>query len=900
MKKSGSRRRISGLSVYSNLSARRKSRKDIVARQKAEYLASLPKHPLRRLLYRLHPRRFFAYWFSKQGAMTALKLAGIGALILFVFIGALFAYYRRELDAIRPGEISKRVHTTVTTYLDRNGQVLWEDKGDGDYKLVVDSKDISKFMKDATVALEDKDFYSHSGVSPTGIIRAAVNNFSGGSTQGGSTLTQQLVKLVFFKDEAADRGLSGVPRKIKEAILSIEVERMYNKDQILSLYLNEAPYGGRRNGVESAAQTYFGKPAKELSLAESALLASIPQQPGYFNPYNVDGNKSLLTRQKFTLDKMAEQNKITKEEAENAKKVAVLDTVKPESDTYKDGKAPHFVREVKQQLESQLGAATVGRGGLTVKTTLDARMQDVVETAVTELFQSVQPTQAGFDNSAVTIVDVPTGQVLAMMGSRDYAHPGYGYVNASTSHLQPGSSIKPLVFAALFKQQPAGKPNWGAGSALRDEPINQIYGAQLNNFDNKFKGDMSIRQGLAQSRNVPAVKAMHIAGRDATLKTIHEVGDVSYCTVGAEKQVGLAAAIGGCGLKQVEHVNSFATLARGGVYKPVSYFIEVKNSQGQILKQWKDDQAKQVLDPQIPFILSDILSDDAARAPSFGFGARGLNVPGVKTATKTGTSNLENKSRDLWMMSYTPRVAMGIWAGNHDGRALKDALSYRVGPTVDKIMGPVHKDVLQKDGTWKPGDWFKQPAGIQKLTVSGRTDIFPSWYSKPQSTGQNMTFDSVSKKKATDCTPPRAKVELRVDKFVDPVTNKEGFFAPDGYDATKSDDLHKCDDVKPFVTGIDLDAKGSGSYEITATVTKGTHALQTVEFRVDGQTIASVPASDSDDYQTTHTFSTSGNKEIVVVAIDSAMYDASANKNAVVVASGPGSLLPGRGRGNRD
>lgn len=191
-----------------------------------------------------------------------LKIAGTGVLLAVILVGGLFAYYRKDLDTIRPEELSKRVHTTVTKYLDRNGKLLWEDKGDGDYKLVVDGNEISTLMKEATVAIEDKDFYKHGGVSFTGIIRAVINNYSGGSTQGGSTLTQQLVKQVFFANEAQQRGLAGIPRKIKEIILSIDVERMYNKDQILNLYLNESPYGGRRNGVESAAKTYFGIDAK--------------------------------------------------------------------------------------------------------------------------------------------------------------------------------------------------------------------------------------------------------------------------------------------------------------------------------------------------------------------------------------------------------------------------------------------------------------------------------------------------------------------------------------------------------------------------------------------------------------------------------------------------------------
>ncbi len=403
-----------GLSVYSNLVSKRRSRRDARQRKKAEYLASLPKNPFMRTLHRMHPKRVLSYWTSRDGMLASGKILGLGLLFLLLMFGAVFAFYRRELDAIRPSELAKRVQTTVTRYYDRNGVLLWEDKGVGDYRLVVEDKDISPYMKQATVAIEDKDFYKHGGISFTGITRAFYNNFSGGSTQGGSTLTQQLVKQVFFADEAQKRGLNGIPRKFKEAILAIEVERMYNKDQILNLYLNESPYGGRRNGVESAAQSYFGKPAKDLTLAEASLLAAIPQNPSVYNPYNPEGHDLLLKRQQRVLTNMAEQGYITQKEADAAKKVAVLDTVKPEANQYKDIKAPHFVQLVRSQLEKELGQATVGRGGLTVKTSLDMRVQEVVEAQVSALFASSLPRTANFDNGAVTIVDNQTGQVLAL------------------------------------------------------------------------------------------------------------------------------------------------------------------------------------------------------------------------------------------------------------------------------------------------------------------------------------------------------------------------------------------------------------------------------------------------------------------------------------------------------
>ena len=868
-KKKASSGAAKALNVYANLSQRRKTNRDDRSRKRAEYLATLPKHPVKRLAHRLHPKRFFGYWFSREGGIMALKIGGVGILVMVLMFGALFAYYRRELDAIRPSELSKRVQTTVTKYYDRNNVLLWEDKGDGNYKLVVKSDEISKNMKDATIAIEDKDFYKHGGFSLSGIMRAALSNAKGDSaTQGGSTLTQQLVKQVFFADESGNRGLGGIPRKIKELILSVEVERMYNKDQILTLYLNESPYGGRRNGVQSAAQTYFNKSAKDLTLAESAFLASIPQLPGLYDPYNPDGHKALVARAQTTLNYMVEQGYVNKAEAEAAKKIDILSTVKPEADQFVGIKAPHFVQMVKSDLEAKLGKKTVGAGGLTIKTTLDWRAQQIVDAAIDKLFASNLPRSANFDNGAATLVDSQTGQILALRGSRDYNYPDYGAVNSSIAFIQPGSSIKPMVYAALFKQREG--VNYGAGSILPDDPIPQsIYrtddGKSVANFDNKFRGAIPIRSGLAESRNIPAIKAMYIAGRDETLETIHSLGNKAYCTQGVDQQVGLAASIGGCGLKQVEHANTFATIARMGTYRPVASILEVKNSQGQIIQRWKDE-SKQVIDPQITYMLADILSDDTARSPSFGRGASGLNVSGVKTGTKTGTSNLGRFSKDLWMNSFTPKATLSLWVGNHDNRSMSNALSSIVGPTVGTIMRDTHYNIFQPDGTWKPGDWFEVPTGLQRLTVSGRSDWFPSWYNKSQvSTGVKMVFDRLSKKKATSCTPIAAQIELTVQKSIDPITKKDSFLASDGYDPTRDDDLHKCEDIKPFVTTITKVGK-----KIKAMVTQGTHPLQTVEFKVGSTIIGSVAVASSGEV----TIDYSGDdKQIVTVTVtDTALY----------------------------
>lgn len=803
------------ISLYSNLSQKRKTKKDAETRRRAEYLATLPKHPVKRFFYRLHPKRFWAYWFSKRGMTMALKITGVAVLLVALFVGGLFAYFRKDLDQIRPGEIDKRVQTTVTTYTDRNGNVLWEDKGDGNYKLVVKSEDLSDNLKKATVAIEDRDFFKHSGVSVTGTARAAINNFTGGSTQGGSTLTQQLVKQVFFADESKDRGLGGVPRKIKELILAIEIERMYDKDQILTLYLNESPYGGRRNGAESGAQTYFGKSAKDLSLAEASLLAAIPNNPSLYDPYYVEGHEALINRQHLVLKDMLEVGYITKAQYDEAIAVPILDSIQPQKNQFENIKAPHFVQMVRAQLEKELGTATVGRGGLTVKTTLDIRIQEKLEAAMNDMFGSYVPVQAGFSNGAATVEDTQTGQIVALMGSRDFNYEGYGQDNAATAYIQPGSTVKGLVYAQLFQQKPAGQQNYGSGSILVDEPIDAIYGAKLQNADRTYKGSVTIRTSLATSRNVPAVKAMYISGVDPTIKEIRDMGATSYCTIGADKQAGLASAIGGCGVRQVDLVNAYASLARMGVYKPQSSVLEVKNSSGEVLKKWSDTKGKQIVDPQSAYIIADILSDGNASAPLGNYAAK--NIPGVKTATKTGTSDKGGNAKDLWMMSYNPALTMGVWLGNPDTTILKKGTSSLGSPIVASVMKAA-AEVYQQEGKYKANDWYTQPTGIQRI---GR-EVYPSWWSKSQGqTNFKLTFDKVSRKKASNCTPEGAKLVADVLKTTDPVTKKDSFAnVPDGYNANEEDDVHSCNDIAPSISGVNASGQ-----TLTFTVNGGTFEI---------------------------------------------------------------------------
>ncbi|MCL1929792.1 penicillin-binding protein [Candidatus Saccharibacteria bacterium] len=853
----------SGFRVNSNLvgnpkkrrapKSRRGKKRDALRRERATYKRALPKKWYKRWLRRLYPTTWLAYLKTRFGRRRILHIILGFFLAIIVFIVGLFLVFATELSKLSPEELAKRVASTVTVYYDRNGEILWEDKGTGDYRLVVDGDQISDYIRHATVALEDKDFYNHGGVSFSGIARAFINNFGGGGTQGGSTLTQQLVKQVFFIDEAQERGLAGVPRKIKEAVLSIEVENMYTKDQILNLYLNESPYGGRRNGVESAAQTYFGKSAKDVSLAEAALIASIPQNPSLYNPYyiieacgtqevSIDAENAeatetttenisdrctltdngLVQRQQTALTYMARAGYITEEEAAEAKLVPILSTVIPLKDQLTDVKAPHFVMMVKNELEDKLGVATVGRGGLQVTTSLDIRVQNILDNQMTELFNSYVPDSTGFDNASFTMVDNQTGQVLGLTGSRDYNYPDYGAVNSATSFIQPGSSIKPFVWAALINQQ--GEQTFGAGSVISDEPLPQsIYatgnGQSVRNADGRFKGSIPIRQSLGESRNIPVIKAMAFMGVEESIDAIRKEGNLSYCTDGADTFVGLSAAIGGCGVKQVEHANTFATLARGGTYRPVTGIVEVKDNEDNVVYEW-EDKGEQVIDPQAAYIISDILHDPIARSGTLGSYPTGMYIRGIQTATKTGTTDTGGQAKDLWMNSYSTQAALSVWYGNHIPKALRQGSSLIPGSVVAEIMSATHNDIFinpenDKWGKYHWGgadDWFAQPQGIQRLSISGRSDIFPSWYNKNQRTLTKSTkvFDQISKKLATDCTPPAARVEKEVTSYYDIVTRKNTIKAEDGWDAENSDDVHSCSDISPSVS-----KNADGSADIT-------------------------------------------------------------------------------------
>ncbi len=823
----------SNLSLYSSLSYKHRAKKEANARRRAEELAKLPKDPVKRFFARLHPKRVFKWWFSWRGQKAILKAIAAFILILIIFIGGLFLYYKKDLDAIHLDEMS--ISETVNTYLDRNGVVLWKDTGSDNYRLVVDAEEISPYMYQATVAIEDRNFYNHPGVDFGALIRATFSTLSGKGVQGGSTLTQQLIKQVYFSDEAQSENRGGLARKIKELILAVELEKMYSKDQILTMYLNQSPYGGRRNGVESASQTYFGKSAKELTLAESALLASVPNNPGVFNPYNEYGHEQLLWRQHYTLDVMAEMGYITQEEADAAKEVDVLSTIKPESSQYADMLAPHFVLEVKSQLEDKYGIQTMRAGGWTITTTLDYRAQQIAEEAVatgSDLFYINRS-----DNIALASLDVETSQVIAMVGSIDFNNAEYGSYNAANALLEPGSTIKPILdYTPLFMQREG--VNYGPGTVLKDENIDRIYcsgnakSCMLRNYTGRFYGNITIRQALSNSLNIPAVKALYINGIDNSLEIAHALGEKSYCE--GKENYGLSIAIGsGCNVRLTEHANAYASISRGGSYKDITYVLELKNSSGDVIESWTDSEGERVVDNQVSYMIWDILHDPAARA-SLVWGSQsyayGFVVPGVETASKTGTTTTtnSNETKDSLMISVSSAISTVVWNGNHDGSGLRNSDNSIVRRVVNNYMEGVHKNVYADEGKWHSGDTPTKPSGLQTLSVNGKTDIWPSWFNASKNSGvarETLVFNRYTHSLASDCTPEEYKIEVEVTKITDPMTGKDVYNIPEPYDRDTSD---TCNYQPPKL------ALSVSSNNVIATVRKGTYDIAGYTLYVNG------------------------------------------------------------------
>lgn len=878
-------------SVYSNLATKKKVKSDAKSRKKAEFLATLPKGRLKRTLYRLHPKRVVKYWFSKQGAIMALKIAGLGMAAGIILILAIFAIFRKDL-AIGPDELTKRVQSRTTKFYDRTGQVLIYELYKDQQLTFVKPDQINDNMKWATVAIEDKDFYKHGGFDMRGIIRSVFVNVSGTGKQGASTITQQLARNVILEDNTRS-GLAGYTRKLKEIILSIELERSYSKDEILNFYLNSIGYGGTAYGVESAAQRYFGIPAKDLSIEQAAYIAAIPQYPSLYdrNSPSFDA-EATLDRQRTVINYMRDQGYINESKASEAKEVDILASIKPLTNDPTAKKAPHFVDEIIKQLEGQYGADNVRKGGWRVITTLDWDMQQLAEKAVAENMATVEARRSGGlggNNASLVAVDPASGQVMSLVGSRDYNYPGFGSYNAATSNLQPGSSLKPFVYGALFSET----NGYGAGSIIPDSP-QKFNGTSVNNFDKRYRGSISIRSSLAESRNLPVMKAANIVGMGSAIDTLKRAGENSILCVSQNQckdgyEADPFVAIGSGTVHLDEHTMAYAALANNGVAKPEAYVLKIEKTNGEIVQEWKDEEGTPIFSEdaaksaEVSYILSDILSDDGARAPTFGRGRSYFNPRGVKIAVKTGTTD---EAKDGWMMGYSPKLAVGVWVGRNDGEVMGGLTDARTGPIFGQFMVDAHSQVLTKPQyDYKANQWYTKPNGVQKLSVSGKSDLFPSWYKKPKEEAKDVVFDRVSKKLATECTPAAAQEVIKIIELSDPTrpNNRIQSGVPEGYDINANDDVHQCG--VEAATGFTLNpGTGGRTRTISTSFAPGANAIQTVEFIVNGQVISSQAGGNS-SYSTSYTFPDVGTYTIQVRVTDSLYYQSTSSSQTIQIIS---------------
>ena len=702
----------------------------------------LDKEKTRSMMRRL--QNFHSRHFRNEHGRTDWKkigiLSAIAAGAFVIFCGLLFAAAIAILSIGLPDvrDLDKLTVAQSTTIYDREGNVLYVKYGseNREYKKL---DQISKNLINATIAIEDDQFYKHPGFDMLGFARAAFNNLTGGKEQGGSTITQQYIKLTFLTSEKS------YVRKIKELILAVRLEEAFDKNTILEKYLNKIPYGNNAYGAEKAAQIYFNKPAKDLSLAEAAVLAAIPQAPSYYNPYgpnkfsqlspNVDSeslaNRNIQTesdlrseevsrgligqyvdiginkvylegRSDLVLRRMVDTGVITETEKNDA--LEQIHNLVFNQDK-QDIKAPHFVLEyVLQQLEDKYGKELVEQGGLKVYTTLDPKLQAIAEQAIASRADGFEK-KFNVKNAALVAMNPQNGQILAMVGSRNYFDKEIdGKTNIVTSYRQPGSSFKPIVYAAAFLNR------YSPASVIFDVPT-PFGSVWPKNFDGKFQGPISMREALGQSRNIPAIKTYFLAGEQQNIITLAQKLGVNFMDENAT--YGYPLALGAAETTLLSLTDAYGTFANGGLqYDPVS-ILRVENAQGEVLEEWQDQEGKEALDPQIAYLITSILSDRSVNVGT------NLNVNGQINAAKTGTSNRKEGSQylphDLLTLGYTTQLVTGVWAGNNDDR--KDGpLNFSADGY--NVAAPIFKEFMEKALENVPAEDFPIPEGIKQETVS--------------------------------------------------------------------------------------------------------------------------------------------------------------------------------------
>ncbi len=635
-----------------------------------------------------------------QRVTKSRKLVSLAKLIFIGAIGILLVSFLvlplLALNLPSPDKVVRH-EGYATQILDRNEETLYNVYVD-QRRNPVNLSEIPLYLKQATIAIEDKNFYKHSGFDVFGILRGFTRIFTRGYAQGGSTLTQQLVKNVLL---TSDRTLV---RKIKEFVLAIQIENKYSKDEILQMYLNEAPYGGTAWGVEAASEIYFGKKVKDLDLIESAVLGGLPQSPSRYSPYS-SNPKAYVERTKQVLRRMREDGYITKDQENLAARQ--LDSVIFQSQGA-SFKAPHFVQYVQKILTERYGEAAVEQGGLKVTTTLDLTLQDKAQGIVSEEIAKVEKQR--ITNGAVVVIDPQTGEILAMVGSKNFNDPNYdGQVNVTTSLRQPGSAFKPFTYVTAFKK------GYTVSTLIMDVPTTFPGGANNPdyipvNYDGKYRGPIQLRYALGNSINIAAVKLLAMVGIKDVLETANDMGITTLPpTTETLNRVGLSLTLGGGEVRLLDLTDAYAPFMNKGFRVDPLAILKVEDKDGKVLEEAKPEKGKRIISEEQAFLIANILSDNLARETIFGLNSL-LNISGKQIAVKTGTTN---DKRDNWTIGGNSQAVVGVWVGNNDNSQMLNVASGVSGAS------PIWRRVLLEALTGKTNVSFDIPSGI----VSANVDI---------------------------------------------------------------------------------------------------------------------------------------------------------------------------------
>lgn len=663
----------------------------------------------------------FRQWLSRGKAIfTHLELP-VAAVAAIVAIPLLLSLTLILKDLPAPAELTNRPIPLTTKIYDRNGKLLY-DIYESQNRTVIPFSEIPPVVREATLATEDKDFYHHGGINLVGgVLRAVKDMILYRHTEGGSTITQQLIKISLLSPEQT------ILRKIREAILAFWTEQIYSKDQILAMYINRVPYGGTAYGIEEASQIYFEKHAKDLTLAEATVLAGLPAAPTYYSPYGVDPER-IINRQHQILDLMAENGFISHSQAEEAKQTPII-FASPSAEI----KAPHFVAYVKDQLVQKYGEQTVNEGGLQVTTSLDLDLQDYAQASLSAEVAKQKNLKVG--NGAALVTNPNTGEILAMIGSTDYNASGSGKVNVTLAERSPGSSIKPLNYAlGLMKGTTTAATAWIDGPYCFPPFNGKSYCP--GNYDGKFHGVVQTRFALGNSLNIPAVKELAFNTLDDFIATASAMGITTFTDKG---RYGYSLTLGGGEVRMIDMTTAFGVFANDGRKQEPIFILKVTDSKGRILEDnsqlttnisqqkniaWDGSRPwvahdNWVLPSEVTFLISHILLDDGARSMTFGAGSI-LNIPGYPVSVKTGTT--EDK-RDNWTIGYMggpePRV-VAVWVGNNDYSPMSPYLE-----SGDTGAAPIWHDIMKYTLKDIKPFWPKQPAGVVFTEVCSLSGLLP-------------------------------------------------------------------------------------------------------------------------------------------------------------------------------